>query len=235
VPSAKLDKTGSYIATPVFDGGQISQISFWYKGINTNTDSYVDVQGLCNGVWTSLSKIKASSNVKGTATIADVPSGVTQVKLVYSRSTGAFAIDDVSVTVVPNTVYTLLSDFDGVLTGGNTSVRIDGVDGVSTYAFRVAATEDGKNFTDMSELRDVYLASNAVHGISADAADGLCVSVNNRTVTVLTDAARVEVYNIMGHHVSSVRVSDNQAVLDMPTAGMYVVRAGSAAAKVVVR
>jgi M6 family metalloprotease-like protein len=235
VPSAKLDKTGSYIATPVYDGGQISQISFWYKGINTNTDSYVDVQGLCNGVWTSLSKIKASSNVKGTATIADVPSGVTQVKLIYSRSTGAFAIDDVSVTVVPNTVYTLLSDFDGVLTGGNTSVRIDCVDGVSTYAFRVAATEDGKNFTDMSELRDVYLASNAVHGISADAADGLSVSVNNRTVTVLTDAARVEVYNIMGHHVSSVRVSDNQAVLDMPTAGMYVVRAGSAAAKVVVR
>jgi hypothetical protein len=74
-----------------------------------------------------------------------------------------------------------------------------------------------------------------VHGVAVDAAEGLRVSVNNRTVSVSTSAERVEVFNIVGHHISSVRVSDNSAVIDLPTSGMYIVRAGNSTAKVVVR
>jgi hypothetical protein len=61
------------------------------------------------------------------------------------------------------------------------------------------------------------------------------ISVNDRTITVNTDADRVDVYNTQGRHILSQHVSDDSCVLNLPTAGLYIVRTGNTATKVVVR
>jgi M6 family metalloprotease-like protein len=237
-PGAKFSAKGSYIQTPAYEY-DVCGISLWYEGLNTGSTASISVQGLIDGAWTVLETISLSdTEIHAGYTVSNIPNGVKQVRLTFNKiSNGTLVIDDVVIVTKPTVKYNVLPGYDGVSTSGNNSVLVNNlVEGCDTYAFCVAATADGKNYTDASEIRAVNLgATSGVHGVAVDAAEGLRVSVNNRTVSVSTSAERVEVFNIVGHHISSVRVSDNSAVIDLPTSGMYIVRAGNSTAKVVVR
>jgi hypothetical protein len=232
-PSAKMSKSDEYIQTRQYDNDVVA-ISLWIKGQSTNSSSVLKVTGLVDGSWVDIATVSPLSNKTKTETISDIPAGVKQVRFTYSKSIGNVAVDDIVITTSNGSSSEVLPDYNGVLTNGATTLRIDKLkDGCSTYKFAVAATIDGNKFSSKSEYVQVVLGSSGIADVTAPAS--LNVAVNGGSVIVSTDAEIVDVFNTMGALVASKRVEGGVATIYLPAGAMYIVRANGATAKAIVK
>jgi M6 family metalloprotease-like protein len=235
IPAAKFESTGSYILTRTYTDEQVVGVSFWMKGLNTSENSNFLVEGLVDNNWVTLGKFVPVKGEGNTFSVSDMPDGVKQVKFTYTKDKGNIAVDDIVISLESNYTTAVLPDYDGILTDGATSVRVDKlIEGCNRYKFKVASTKDWNRYSKPSELSYVFLNEAGVNDIIANR-NFSTISVNDRTITVNTDADRVDVYNTQGRHILSQHVSDDSCVLNLPTAGLYIVRTGNTATKVVVR
>jgi M6 family metalloprotease-like protein len=232
-PAAKMASSNTYIMTREYTN-EVVAISLWARTTGTRT---LTVDGKINDRWVEIGTVTPKSEGQ-TYELNDIPGYVTQVKFTLSGgNVGNISIDDIKITVSGGLGDELLADYDGILTNGKTEYKVDKlVDGITTYRFKVAATLDGSLFSNPSDYVTVTLNQSGVRNISvSEPTEKVNVIVNDRTITVNTSADRVEIYNTLGRHIGSQRVSDGSAVISLPTSGMYIVRANNSSAKVVVR
>jgi M6 family metalloprotease-like protein len=207
-PSLKLAATGAYIATAKYES-DITEFSMWCKGNSTSGSSSFSVQGLVNGEWTVI----ATSSTSDTAqtyqlTSSDIPAGVKQIRVVYTKNVGNLAVDDVHVAASGNTA-TVLPDYNAVSTNGATSYRVDKlVEGQTEYFYTVQAIGADSKSVASSVVYVTISGENGVANIVVDAQD-----------------STTAYYNLNGVKVDATRL----------TPGVYVKIANGKATKVVVK
>jgi M6 family metalloprotease-like protein len=236
VPSAKLKEDGSYIQTRKYDN-DVVEISFWMKGMATNSSSVLRIEGLIDGIWQNITDVTPQVNKATTETITDIPEGVKQVRFAHQKSWGNIALDDIKITTDINVKDEVLADYNGVLTGGATSLRVDKLKaGCHNYKFAVAATDNGRAFTKASNFEYLNLITTGVSNISAaDDNNALSIEACGNTITVSTSANQVEIFDALGRHIATQRVVDGRASISLANGGMYIVRANGETAKIVLR
>jgi endonuclease I len=100
-PSLKMDATGDIIITPVVSGA--TALSFWIKGVSTNSTSALLVEGFNGSTWSTIDNINPlpTSGTTETYNASSSPvlaAGFTQFRFTYTKGAGNLAFDDVSVT-----------------------------------------------------------------------------------------------------------------------------------------
>ena len=106
-----MDATGDRVITPIFTGAA-SSLSFWIKGLTTNTGSALLVEGSTNGTtWTTIHNITNSLPSMGTTmtytstSSPALPAGMIQFRFTYTKSAGNLAFDDVTVITSQSANY----------------------------------------------------------------------------------------------------------------------------------
>lgn len=112
-PSITMDATADRVITPIFSGAA-SALSFWIKGLTTNTGSALLVEGSTNGTsWTTIHNITNSLPSMGTTMTYNatsspaLPAGMIQFRFTYTKSAGNLAFDDVTVTTAQSANYSV--------------------------------------------------------------------------------------------------------------------------------
>ncbi len=222
-PSYKMAKDGAYLESPIFDADVLS-ISFWYKGQNS-AGSVLTVEGLTSeGEFVTLDAIIPAKNAAENYVIDNIPAGIRAVRFVYSKSTGNLALDDVEIVTGGDGVA-ILPGYDNVSTSGMTSMIVSGLDPAAKgYSYIVKAT-DGTYTSAPSDEVEVALSSTGVAAVAGD----VTIRIEGRNVHA-DGCAEITVSDIAGRIVSR-----GSASALLPSAGIYVVKAGAKTLKVVVR
>ena len=110
-PALMMDATGDRVVTPIFTGAA-SSLSFWIKGLTTNSGSALLVEGSTNGTtWTTIHNITNSLPSSGTTmtytstSSPALPAGMIQFRFTYNKSAGNLAFDDVTVITSQSANY----------------------------------------------------------------------------------------------------------------------------------
>ena len=142
------------------------------------------------------------------------------------------AIDDICISYGHNDE--VLPDYDGISTSGETRMLISKLrDGHHQYRYSVMAT-DGENLSRASAPTYVYIGTTGIG--SAVENSGAAISVNGRDVVVTgVDAIEAGVYDTTGRKVATAPVAEGEAFLTLPSAGIYIVKAGDSAFKTIVK
>ena len=230
--SLKLDTDGQTVDTRTYDS-DITSLRFWYEGLGAlRFSSRLTVEGYDGQRYVPITTVTpASVNKSAVVEITKMPQGIRQISFSFSKDAGNIALDDVQITT-GGVTDNVLPAYDHISTGGATTMLVTGLpDDYSRFSYTVIAT-DGLSVSRESNSVTVQLDRGGVDDIIADSDDATGVTVNGRTVTVSTTAQRVLLYNAVGVLVDSVRVSDGQAVITAPTAGLYIVHADGRGIKV---
>jgi hypothetical protein len=112
-PSLMMDATGDRVITPVYSG-PASSLSFWLKGLTTNSGSALLVEGSTNGTnWTTIHNITNGLPGNGmvmtytSASSPALPAGMIQFRFTYTKSAGNLAFDDVTVMTAQSANYSV--------------------------------------------------------------------------------------------------------------------------------
>lgn len=181
-PSFKFSSNNQTLTSPELPG-EATKIEFWSKG-QSSKDTYLTIEGDVDGQWVKIADYTPKSNQAETAVIEDLPEGVKQIRFTMHKSTGNIAIDDIVISCTGS--VTILSDYNGISTNGQTTYVVDKLkDDETKYYFTVQAT-DGKNFSEVSA--PVYVDVPRSTGISS---------------IFESNDATVEYYNLQGMPVSN--------------------------------
>lgn len=208
-PSLKLAKNGAYLQSPEFDAS-VNSIKFWIKG-NNSINSTLTVQGTTNtGSTVTLGTYTVDNYNKAgeTISITNIPNGVVAVKFIYNKNLGNVAIDDV--VIVVGSIPYIHPDHNDVSTGGQTSMQVKAISGISKYSYTVVAvnTSTGQRSTNSNPI-EVTLSGQGVDDIIADSDDN----------------TPAEYFNLQGMKVRATEL----------TPGLYIERRGSNARKVIIK
>lgn len=201
-PSLKMSVIGHALTTPRFEN-PITKISFWSKGQNlsNSTLSIYAVDGTTETKLTDLSEWDKNNVVQVDYTVESPD--VHQLKLVYNKSAGNLAIDDIVIST-SSAGSSVLPAYNELSTKGATSVRVDNLPSDQTqFSYTVRAVNENGVKSAPSKTVDVELKSAGVEGIEADDAD-----------------MPVEYYNLQGIKVTN------------PGKGIFIRRQGSKVEKV---
>lgn len=233
-PSLKLAKTGAGFQTDISDR-EIKSIKFWLKGQGSGNGSNLSVEAMISGQWSQLSKVIPAQNTAKTVTIEDIPSGVHQIRIIYNKKTGNVAIDDFTITYGGSGAVTL-DGYDDLDVGNVTSYRVDRLlADVSDYIYKVRAVDSNGHASAYSSGCNVSLTSTGIDDIVEETntsvvTDGLDVKYHGAT------GRNVEVFDISGRVVALGKTdSEGNAVLTLPSTGVYIVVAGQSRQKIFVK
>lgn len=232
-PAMKFKDGDAFLMTKEYDCA-VSSVTFSFRG-SMDRGSTLWLEGLSDGEWIAVWHHTQTTSVYDlvTVTLDDdrMPPNVKRLRFRFERTAGSIILDDITV-VTGNNALTAVPGFTGRLTSGSTSLRVDPLlPGHSSYRYRVMALNDEAT-SPWTEWQTIGLPVAAVSDITADSPVLSGVKVNDRLITVITSAPRVELFDATGRSVLSVPVSDGQALLSTPAAGFYIVRAGDEAVKV---
>lgn len=230
IPSLKMSTDGCWLQTEEFESDVIG-ISFWAKG-QQSEGSTLTIEGLIGNSWVTIEEYTPVKNQDETHEVQEIPAGVKQIKFTYNKVTGNMAIDDICISYGHNDE--VLPDYDGISTSGETRMLISKLrDGHHQYRYSVMAT-DGENLSRASAPTYVYIGTTGIG--SAVENSGAAISVNGRDVVVTgVDAIEAEVYDTTGRKVATAPVAEGEAFLTLPSAGIYIVKAGDSAFKTIVK
>lgn len=213
-----------FVKTPDLDS-DITSVSFWYRGASAGNGSTMQVFGHKGNNWVLLETLDIDEYVSKTAQTyvnEDIPAGVRAIKIVYKKAAGNLAVDDIAVTT-GGQQYRALAGMDGVSTSGALSYMVTIPADTDVVRYSVKAT-DGENVSRASNVVTVHIGMLSVSGaVTGQTA----VTVAGRTVTAAGDIA---VYDLAGRAV----ISGNSTVT-VPAAGAYVIVAGDAVTKAIIR
>lgn len=95
IPALKLSATGHYLITPFFNGA--TDLSFWIKGVSTDTLSVFFVEGLRENEWIELKRICPISRT-GKKYQVQLPEHIVRLRFRYVKSSGNIAFDDLELS-----------------------------------------------------------------------------------------------------------------------------------------
>ncbi len=116
-PALLLNATGDTVVSPGFY--QPESMSFWIKGVGTNNNDLLKVEGYNGYSWLILDTLRSLPTVGTTKSYA-LAEPICRVRFVYSRSAGDVALDDITIraqflldTAAVSTEYDLYKYFKG--------------------------------------------------------------------------------------------------------------------------
>ncbi len=235
-PSFKLGVKAMALTTSVFPS-DISSLTFWVRGMSTNTKSYLTVNGRADedSEWVPvLDELHLTEyNSKGSVITVDaIPAGVRQLTFVYTKGTGNMALDDICVAFAGEE-KSIFADYDAKSVGNVTSheVVLNGARAEAPLAYEahiVAVDADGTNSLPSETVRVV---PGSVSGITAPEAVTLQVSVEGNRVVYTGTEGTVSLYNAAGMAVGSASTSGSTATLTAPAPGLYILATPEGAVK----
>ena len=235
-PAYLFNEDGQYITTREFPG-EVTKVTFWIaKCLDEQNGNSLQVLA---GDKDSQTVIATVSNLEDyatgrTVTITDIPAGTRQVTFRYSTPAAIRVVfDDVTVDYGIDDSE-VLPGYDGVSSAGATSIVVElnqrSRASADKYQYRVMAM-NGNTPSRVSNTVEVEMPGVAgVEFIEADAAP--VIKVDGRLVSVVgtRSESSVVVTDMMGRAVSA-----GSAVVHLPAAGVYVVRADGHAMKIAVK
>ena len=233
VPSAKLDKDGATITTAQYEHDVLS-CSFWARLTSYKPESTIVIDGLVNGEWTTIEKLKALSTDGMTYNIDNIPAGTRQIRFTYLQSEGAnLAIDDIEI-MVGGVERKTVEGYDATNIGNVTSCIVDNLSTDETgYYYKVMAVAKDESHTLWSAEQYVELGNPTSIGN---------VTLTGGTVVISPDGILsctgkcgeiVRIYSVDGRtYASAVIGSDGHVSLPLAKSGIYIVRLSGRSIKV---
>lgn len=224
-PSAGASQT---LTTPYYDS-EISALSFWYKGVLTDTSSKFTVEGResADGEWHTVHEIAtlSRSGVNVEVAASDL-AGIHQLRFVFAKSKGNLSLDDVVISV-GSTTTAVMPGYDNVSTGTATQLEVSPLPaGVTDYICTIYAVNAKGERSLASKAFEVVVGGNS--GIGDTVAAAPAISVNGRDVIVSAEAVAVD---LTGRTVAT--ATDGRMTL--PSAGVYIIIADGHATKIAVK
>lgn len=233
-PSIKLSASDYGFMTREYES-DITGLSFWLKGQSTDSKSCLYVEGSVNGQWMRIETVMPTLNSVSTVNISDFPSGVRQLRVIYSKSKGNVAIDDFAVTY-GGSGFVALGGYKDLNVGNVTSYKVTGVPAnAGSLSYKVCAVDASGHHSAYSESQPVDLGNAGIESVSVDAE--ACFSVNGREVTYHGAAYdRIEIFDLVGRVVgSAVADNDGVAVTDLPSHGTFILKTLKLCEKIMVK
>ncbi len=188
--SLKFSETNQTVSTRTYDDN-VTYLSFWHKGQGTDK-SFMTVNGLIDNKWVKISTVTPKNNSTDIFELTVIPPRVKAIQLVYTKSKGNMAVDDITVTAGGTTDVTV-DGYDHMLTAGKTTHHFDLSQFVSTLQ-----PDDHLTFT-------VTVRSTDGADTSAGASCTVTLLGQAGIEDVTIDNTPVEYYNLQG-----IRITDPQ-------------------------
>jgi hypothetical protein len=199
-PSLKFDATGDAVETATLASGA-TQLSFWYKGNSTNTESALLVEGYNGSTWVTIDNFNSLPTVGTTKTYSSastpaLPANMIQFRFSYSKSTGNLAFDDVSITS-GGSVPSFVPGYESLTVNG-TSQSVSGLAASTPYFYRVRA----KNGTNTSVNSNVIAVTTTSGGTTPE------LTISPATLTGFTyvegnGPSASQIYNLGGNNLTA--------------------------------
>lgn len=168
VPSAKMDKDGATLTSPVFEHDILS-CGFWTKLSSNKTESSLIIDGLVDGKWQTIQTFEELPTVGNNSVIDNIPAGTRQLRFTYLRSgQAALALDDIEIEIGGIT-RRQLDAYKDLNVGNVTSYTVTGLPAGETgfYYTVVALNSDGQR-TLSSREQYVAVETSGIETIAPD-------------------------------------------------------------------
>ena len=234
VPSLRFARDG-YIESPVYSA-DVRSLTFWHRGVQATADNRIIVSA-CNekGAWKDVASLPVVNAAGGSVTRIDsIPSGTRAVSVTYDlRTKGSLALDDIIVEWGGD--ENIAGGYTLELTYATDRVDVKGLEPSSTYYYRVTGCAGGMRSLPSAKVKVTTLPSEET-GVGDVACMRKSVRADGRKLILDTDDKElpITVFGISGHVIYAGKVN-GPAVLDLPAAGLYIVRLGDENHKISVR
>lgn len=240
-PAAFLEETGQYLLSPEFYG-EIDKISFWVRNVSTPGSSVMRVKVRPSAVdnWKTVLEFSPTySKTTKRLTTEEIGQGMHQFIIEFELGTTAVALDDVSVSVTDDMAYLPVEELTSIPAGEALSLRVNGLTPSTDYAYTVTGHSADGNLHSLPSA-PVFFATTRASGIedvAASSLSGVSVQVNSHAVSVQSAMMHpVYIYNVTGEMVFSGSVSaSSPCTVEIPVAGIYFVKVGLEAFKIIVK
>lgn len=232
-PSLRFTADGKYLQSPEYNQ-DVRTVGFWYRGNSSSVDNSIDVLGNVGNDWTVIQSIKPIANTAGgqNVSVASIPDGVRQVKIVFNQAgAGSAVIDDVKIGYGGNFEELPIAAWNKYNVGNVTSYKVTGLEPSTIYSYSVIANADDLSSKE-SERIQVKLTGGV--GTVADGAVEYQVVGDELNLT-LPKASQVAIYDITGRCIASKMQYDITAAYKLQHSGIYIVKTAGTVFKVVIK
>ena len=236
-PSLRLSADGDKLQSCEFGDG-IRSIRLWHRGNGSKTTSnFIVINGLYGDEWKQLVRLPVCKDAGGrTDSYDDIAQGCTALQIVYeANESGSLALDDIVIGYGAQQTRIYTEGFEGKAAGVATSVAVEGLRPSTDYYYTVVATREGLRTLESNEVAVTTAAESALESV---AVEQFTVAVADGVITVAgVEAGCVCVLADMSGRVMARNSADSfgTAVMAAPSAGVYVLRIGDKACKVIVK
>lgn len=238
-PSLKIDNNAKYVQTVTYPG-DISKLTFWakYNGNATeDTRSALLIEALVPSSaqapgmraaaadnWQTVETLRPAS--QGTTYTYDadrLPAGTRAMRFTMHKTSGNIALDDVTVEYGGRRVEAV-EGYNPLNVGNVTGHTVRNLPGdADHFEYSVVAVSANGKSLPSNTVSVTLSRQDGVDGIGTDS-DSESVRATGLALTVTTSAPAVDVYDTTGRHIAHVRVSGGTAVVNLPAAGLYLVK-----------
>ena len=228
-PSLRLGNDQDYVEFT--HPGGITSLSFWHRGNGTGDNDKIIISVLNGDTWNTIEEIPVITAAGGKTTLIEGAAieGSEGVRLAFNRTKGSLAIDDIEVTHPGTSVRNSVDGYP-VSIENSDSYIVSGL-AKGEYFYTVTALSDNVSTRESDEIAVGALA--AVDIITTD----IELTVNGLDVTVKGNhtTGGCTLHDIAGRNIEPVNAVNNMVQFSAPAPGVYILRAGDIAKKLIIK
>lgn len=243
-PALLLFEDEEFLQSPIMNS-DVRGFSFWYRGLDTNDDNYLILEGYVNKEWVTLDTIVSVPDVDGGLTARwqentdnVLRKGVRSVRIINKcQGNGKVVIDDVVLCYGGEVSLTFLDGYEKKDVGNTLSCLVKGLEKGVDYYYIVRAFY-GQEYSGVSnEITVPAISDNSYveqvetgsEDITAYAKDMNIIINSERLDTIIP----VSIINVQGVVLLQDKLMPGKHLYSFCNKGLYIVRAGSRSFKVV--
>ncbi|MDD3321821.1 MAG: endonuclease [Paludibacter sp.] len=218
-PSVGLKNDAEWLQTKRYPL-PIKNLTFMYRFASTATGSSVGVYGLSNEVWTRIDSITYSNTTKTNPVYTFTESqDMKAFRIIYHKTAGNLAIDDVSVTYGNQSTIYVQKD----IAVGTSQAVISGLAPTTTYNYNVRATL-GTAVSLASET--ISIQTKLSNKLSENNASSIKIFTGNDKIKVsgLQGNELIKVYSLTGICLKQVKANSSEINIDLKQSGIFIVQ-----------
>lgn len=240
-PGLSLPADGAMIQTPL-EEDMIETLSFWYRGIRTESRHCITIYGYDGSAWRELKELSPLETDKSGAMItlseefSTVPCYAARIVFGKPTSKGTLALDDIKVEHC-GAVCRALDGYNGVAVGNTLSAKVEGLAPSTLYRYTVTAS-DG-NFQSLPSLPSQLRTTDSSGTVTtpADTASSCEITSVNGNIIVRNLSSQpvgVEIFNVSGNSLFRQTATSGEEISVSVLQGVYIVSAGDISRKIAI-